>query len=100
MVIPAYNKKWCNAFHSRRESITGESPTSFPGKINAMSYTGLKQSYLGYNPRVISAILTVGSQVKTQEKVSLSKWTVIYLYFVAQLARFDSFLDGVIGYTE
>ncbi|GFU60683.1 hypothetical protein TNCV_2754431 [Trichonephila clavipes] len=33
MMIPAYNKKGCAAFLSRRESITGERPTSFPKKI-------------------------------------------------------------------
>ncbi|GFU75840.1 hypothetical protein TNCV_1652981 [Trichonephila clavipes] len=33
MMIPAYNKKGCAAFLSRRESITGERLTSFPKKI-------------------------------------------------------------------
>ncbi|GFU59562.1 hypothetical protein TNCV_3185351 [Trichonephila clavipes] len=31
-MIPAYNKKECAALPSRRESITGERPTSFPKK--------------------------------------------------------------------
>ncbi|GFU40576.1 hypothetical protein TNCV_3229761 [Trichonephila clavipes] len=52
MMIPAYNKKGCAAFHSRRESITGESPTSFPEENTTMPYSGF-----GYKPRVISTIL-------------------------------------------
>ncbi|GFU91391.1 hypothetical protein TNCV_2541591 [Trichonephila clavipes] len=34
MMIPAYNKMRYAAFLSRRESITGEKPTSFPKKIH------------------------------------------------------------------
>ncbi|GFW42489.1 hypothetical protein TNCV_4256841 [Trichonephila clavipes] len=41
-MIPAYNKKGCAAFHSRRESITGESPTSFPEENSTMPYTGFE----------------------------------------------------------
>ncbi|GFT43996.1 hypothetical protein TNCV_2688681 [Trichonephila clavipes] len=40
MMIPAYNKKGCAAFHSRRESITGASPTSFPEENTTIPYSG------------------------------------------------------------
>ncbi|GFW28954.1 hypothetical protein TNCV_202771 [Trichonephila clavipes] len=39
MMIPAYNKKRCAAFLSRRESISGESPTSFPEEKITMPYS-------------------------------------------------------------
>ncbi|GFW54853.1 hypothetical protein TNCV_2654921 [Trichonephila clavipes] len=42
MMIPAYNKKGCAAFHSRRESMTGESPASFPEENTAMPYSGFE----------------------------------------------------------
>ncbi|GFX33650.1 hypothetical protein TNCV_1933171 [Trichonephila clavipes] len=38
-MIPAYNKKRCAAFHLRQESITGESPSSFPEENTTMSYS-------------------------------------------------------------
>ncbi|GFV50168.1 hypothetical protein TNCV_146871 [Trichonephila clavipes] len=42
MVTPACNKKGSAAFHSRRESITGESPTSFPEENTTKPYSGLE----------------------------------------------------------
>ncbi|GFW29028.1 hypothetical protein TNCV_2355861 [Trichonephila clavipes] len=42
MMIPAYNKKGCAAFHSRRESITGESLTSFPEEDTTMPFSGIE----------------------------------------------------------
>ncbi|GFV74982.1 hypothetical protein TNCV_1870021 [Trichonephila clavipes] len=42
MMIPAYNKKGCAAFHSRGESITGESPTSFSEENTTMPYSGFE----------------------------------------------------------
>ncbi|GFU79517.1 hypothetical protein TNCV_2915771 [Trichonephila clavipes] len=42
MIIPAYNKRGCVAFYSRRESITGESPTSFPEENTTMPYSGFE----------------------------------------------------------
>ncbi|GFU79526.1 hypothetical protein TNCV_2915861 [Trichonephila clavipes] len=42
MMIPACNKRGCAAFYSRRESITGESPTSFPEETTTMPYSGFE----------------------------------------------------------
>ncbi|GFU73095.1 transposable element Tcb1 transposase [Trichonephila clavipes] len=42
MMIPAHNKKGYAAFLSRRESITGESPTSLPKEDTTMSYWGFE----------------------------------------------------------
>ncbi|GFW14971.1 hypothetical protein TNCV_4659321 [Trichonephila clavipes] len=39
-MMPAYIKKGCTAFHSRRES--DESPTSFPDENTIMPYSGFK----------------------------------------------------------
>ncbi|GFX85550.1 hypothetical protein TNCV_3717211 [Trichonephila clavipes] len=36
---PGIEQKWCADFHSRRESISGESSTSFPKDI-FISYSG------------------------------------------------------------
>ncbi|GFU20155.1 hypothetical protein TNCV_2557451 [Trichonephila clavipes] len=41
-MIPAYDKKECAAFHSRRESGTGESPNSFPEENTTMPYSGFE----------------------------------------------------------
>ncbi|GFU58155.1 hypothetical protein TNCV_696681 [Trichonephila clavipes] len=41
-MIPVYNKKSCAAFHSRRESIIGESLTSFPEENTTMPYSGFE----------------------------------------------------------
>ncbi|GFV35727.1 hypothetical protein TNCV_1261771 [Trichonephila clavipes] len=40
--IPVQCKKGCAAFHSRRESITGKSLTSFPEEDTAVPYSGLE----------------------------------------------------------
>ncbi|GFX32268.1 hypothetical protein TNCV_1324691 [Trichonephila clavipes] len=58
MMIPAYNKKGCAAFHLRRESITGESPTSFPKENATMPYSGFEPEPTRLQPRVTSTILT------------------------------------------
>ncbi|GFX04607.1 uncharacterized protein TNCV_901351 [Trichonephila clavipes] len=50
-------QKGCAAFHSRRESITGESPTSCSDKNISMPYSGFESKPLGYKPRVISTKL-------------------------------------------
>ncbi|GFT29029.1 transposable element Tc1 transposase [Trichonephila clavipes] len=50
MMIPAYNKKGCAAFHSRRESITGESTTSFPEENTTMPYRTHSVTSRGSNP--------------------------------------------------
>ncbi|GFW73649.1 hypothetical protein TNCV_1541041 [Trichonephila clavipes] len=42
MMTPDYNKKGCAAFHSRQESITGESPTSFPEEDTTTPYSGFE----------------------------------------------------------
>ncbi|GFW57605.1 hypothetical protein TNCV_2925241 [Trichonephila clavipes] len=42
MMIPAYNKKGCAAFHSRQESITDASPTSFPEENTTMPHSGFE----------------------------------------------------------
>ncbi|GFV54476.1 hypothetical protein TNCV_2865601 [Trichonephila clavipes] len=42
MMISAYNRKGCAAFLSRRESITGESPTSFSEGDTTMPYSGFE----------------------------------------------------------
>ncbi|GFV76014.1 hypothetical protein TNCV_1456111 [Trichonephila clavipes] len=42
MMISAYNKKECAAFHSRRKSNTGESPTSFPDENTNMTCPGFE----------------------------------------------------------
>ncbi|GFT43697.1 uncharacterized protein TNCV_1554741 [Trichonephila clavipes] len=55
MMIPAYNKKRCAAFPSRRESITGERPTSFPKKIQPCLTRD--SNPLGYKPSVIATLL-------------------------------------------
>ncbi|GFY14150.1 hypothetical protein TNCV_3613391 [Trichonephila clavipes] len=39
--VPRIEQKRCTAFHSRRESISGESPTSFP-EDTAMPYSGFE----------------------------------------------------------
>ncbi|GFW57273.1 uncharacterized protein TNCV_541871 [Trichonephila clavipes] len=41
-MIPAYNRKGCATFLSRRESIRGESPTSFPEENTSMPYSGFQ----------------------------------------------------------
>ncbi|GFS79825.1 hypothetical protein TNCV_750151 [Trichonephila clavipes] len=41
-MIPVYDEKGCTAFHSRRESITGESSTSFPEENRTMPYSGFE----------------------------------------------------------
>ncbi|GFT38308.1 hypothetical protein TNCV_2638701 [Trichonephila clavipes] len=56
MIIPAYNKKECPAFFSRRESITGERPTSFLKKIQPRLTPHSKLNPLGYKPRPIAYI--------------------------------------------
>ncbi|GFW68556.1 hypothetical protein TNCV_529111 [Trichonephila clavipes] len=45
-MIPAYNKKGCAAFHSRRGSITSESLTSFPKENTTMPYSGFEPTQL------------------------------------------------------
>ncbi|GFU87101.1 uncharacterized protein TNCV_430051 [Trichonephila clavipes] len=52
MMIPAYNKKGCAAFHSRREPITGESPTSFPEENTTMPYSGFEPTRLQTNSHI------------------------------------------------
>ncbi|GFY20453.1 hypothetical protein TNCV_210851 [Trichonephila clavipes] len=42
MRIRAYNKKGCTAFHSKRESISDGSLTSFPEENAAMPYSGFE----------------------------------------------------------
>ncbi|GFV77599.1 uncharacterized protein TNCV_616191 [Trichonephila clavipes] len=42
MVIPACSKNGYAAFHSRRESITGESPTPIPEENTTMPYSGFE----------------------------------------------------------
>ncbi|GFS64315.1 hypothetical protein TNCV_3955181 [Trichonephila clavipes] len=42
MMITVYYKKRCAAFHSRRESITGESPTTFLEENTTMPYSGFE----------------------------------------------------------
>ncbi|GFV48043.1 hypothetical protein TNCV_3999571 [Trichonephila clavipes] len=46
MMIPAYNKRGCAAFYSRWESITGESPTSFPEENTTTPYSGFEPTRL------------------------------------------------------
>ncbi|GFW96629.1 hypothetical protein TNCV_2846861 [Trichonephila clavipes] len=41
-MIPAYNKKGNAVFRSRRESITGESPTSVPEENTTRPYSGFE----------------------------------------------------------
>ncbi|GFX84916.1 transient-receptor-potential-like protein [Trichonephila clavipes] len=48
MMIPADKKKGCASFHSRRESITGESLTSFPEKCITRDSNSNPH---GYKPR-------------------------------------------------
>ncbi|GFU03974.1 hypothetical protein TNCV_198591 [Trichonephila clavipes] len=51
MMIPAYNKKGCTAFLSRRESITGEKPTSSPKKMQPCFNRDSNPNPLGYKQR-------------------------------------------------
>ncbi|GFS98204.1 hypothetical protein TNCV_3924961 [Trichonephila clavipes] len=43
---PSIEQKGCAAFHSRRESITGESPTSFSEEDTVMPYSGFEPTRL------------------------------------------------------
>ncbi|GFU83220.1 hypothetical protein TNCV_3738311 [Trichonephila clavipes] len=59
MMIPSYNNKGCAAFHSRRESITGESPTSFAEEDTTMFYSGFERTRLQAEVKFGFKVLTL-----------------------------------------
>ncbi|GFT08374.1 hypothetical protein TNCV_3423281 [Trichonephila clavipes] len=54
----------CAAFHSRRESITGERPTSFPEENSTMPYSGFEPELTRLQAEVLIATNSTEQQVE------------------------------------
>ncbi|GFW65230.1 uncharacterized protein TNCV_394961 [Trichonephila clavipes] len=85
MMIPAYNKKGPAAFLSRRESITGEKPISFPKKIQPCLIRDSNPNPLGYKPKVITTLLAGRSCASSGNHLRhriVALFFVVYVYDV------------------
>ncbi|GFU17262.1 uncharacterized protein TNCV_1854831 [Trichonephila clavipes] len=64
-MIPVYNKKGCAAFHSKQESITCESPTSFGAAV---------AEWYGY--RIVACPVTSSSPVPLKARRVVQRCTL------------------------
>ncbi|GFS97088.1 hypothetical protein TNCV_184401 [Trichonephila clavipes] len=95
-MIPAYNKKRCAAFLSRRESISGERLTSNPKKIQPRLTRDSNPDPLGFKPRVIAKL--TGTRHCVPERVVHKRWCSITFYDVGALPA-SCYISGKwIGY--